>query len=75
VIWRESRFNPAAVANARSGELAQGTGQFFMPGAAAERRLLDPFDPVEAAAEVGSVLEGAARQFSNLGLANDFVDK
>src|SRR5262249_46136712 len=48
VIWRESHYNPNAVGPmTRSGERAQGIGQ-FMPGTATERRLLDPFDPVEA---------------------------
>jgi transglycosylase-like protein with SLT domain/sporulation related protein len=48
VIWRESHYNPNAVGPpTRSGQRAQGIGQ-FMPGTAAERRLLDPFDPVEA---------------------------
>src|SRR3954463_9980672 len=48
VIWRESRFQPGAVGPVtRSGERAQGIAQ-FMPGTAAERRLLDPLDPVQA---------------------------
>src|ERR1700744_3897243 len=48
VIWQESRFQSDAVGPmTRSGSRAQGIAQ-FMPGTASERRLLDPFDPVQA---------------------------
>src|SRR5438874_1339210 len=48
VIWQESRFQSDAVGPVtRSGQRAQGIAQ-FMPGTANERRLLDPFDPVQA---------------------------
>src|SRR5205823_1102239 len=48
VIWQESRFQSNAVGPAtRSGQRAQGIAQ-FMPATASERRLLDPFDPVQA---------------------------
>src|SRR5215475_13533916 len=48
VIWQESRFNADAVGpRTRSGDKAQGIAQ-FMPRTAAERGLLDPFDPVQA---------------------------
>ena len=48
VIWQESRFQPGVVGpRTRSGERAQGIAQ-FMPRTAAERGLLDPFDPVQA---------------------------
>jgi len=48
VIWQESRFQSDAVGPVtRSGRRAQGIAQ-FMPGTASERRLLDPFDPVQA---------------------------
>src|SRR5262245_7183275 len=48
VIWQESRFRADAVGPmTRSGHRAQGMAQ-FMPGTAAERGLLDPFDPVQA---------------------------
>src|SRR5882672_10395780 len=48
VIWQESRFQSDAVGPVtRSGQRAQGIAQ-FMPGTASERRLLDPFDPVQA---------------------------
>src|SRR6266446_872344 len=45
VIWQESRFRPDAIGPlTRSGRRAQGIAQ-FMPGTAAERDLLNPFDP------------------------------
>jgi hypothetical protein len=48
VIWQESRFQADVVGpRTRNGQRAQGIAQ-FMPGTAAERRLLDPFDPIEA---------------------------
>jgi Transglycosylase SLT domain/SPOR domain len=69
VIWRESHYNPNAVGPpTRSGERAQGIGQ-FMPGTAAERRLLDPFDPVEALPKSAEFLRDLRNQFGNLGLA------
>src|SRR5580704_2164164 len=69
VIWRESRYNPAAVGPpTRSGARAQGIGQ-FMPGTAAERRLLDPFDPVEALPKSAEFLSELRGQFGNPGLA------
>ncbi|HEV2957697.1 MAG TPA: lytic transglycosylase domain-containing protein [Xanthobacteraceae bacterium] len=69
VIWRESHYNPNAVGPpTRSGERAQGIGQ-FMPGTAAERRLLDPFDPVEALPKSAEFLHDLRGQFGNLGLA------
>jgi hypothetical protein len=69
VIWRESHYNPDAVGPpTRSGERAQGIGQ-FMPGTAAERRLLDPFDPVEALPKSAEFLRDLRGQFGNVGLA------
>ena len=48
VIWQESSFRPDAVGPVtRNGQRAEGIAQ-FMPGTASERRLLDPFDPVQA---------------------------
>src|SRR5262249_17341398 len=67
VIWRESHYNPNAVGPlTRSGQRAQGIGQ-FMPGTAAERRLLDPFDPVEALPKSAEFLRDLRSQFGNLG--------
>lgn len=69
VIWQESRFQPDAVGPAtRNGQRAQGVAQ-FMPGTASERRLLDPFDPVQALPKAAEYLSELRAQFGNLGLA------
>jgi hypothetical protein len=69
VIWQESRFQPDAVGPmTRSGQRAQGVAQ-FMPGTASERRLLDPFDPVQALPKSAEFLSELRVQFGNLGLA------
>jgi hypothetical protein len=69
VIWRESRFKADAVGPVtRSGERAQGIAQ-FMPGTAADRRLLDPLDPVQALPKSAEFLQQLRAQFGNLGLA------
>jgi hypothetical protein len=69
VIWQESRFQPDAVGPVtRSGARAQGIAQ-FMPGTASERRLLDPFDPVQALPKSAEFLDELRGQFGNLGLA------
>jgi Transglycosylase SLT domain/SPOR domain len=69
VIWQESRFQSDAVGPmTRSGEHAQGIAQ-FMPGTASERRLLDPFDPVQALPKAAEFLAELRAQFGNLGLA------
>lgn len=69
VIWQESRFQPDAVGPVtRSGKRAQGIAQ-FMPGTASERRLLDPFDPVQALPKSAEFLKELRDQFGNLGLA------
>src|SRR3954447_14306740 len=69
VIWQESRFQPDAVGPVtRSGQRAQGIAQ-FMPGTASERRLLDPFDPVQALPKSAEFLGELRQQFGNLGLA------
>ncbi len=69
VIWQESRFQPNAVGPVtRSGARAQGIAQ-FMPGTAAERRLLDPFDPVQALPKSAEFLAELRGTFGNLGLA------
>src|SRR5436190_19998822 len=69
VIWQESRFGPDRVGpRTRSGERAQGIAQ-FMPGTAAERGLLDPFDPVQALPKSAEFLRELAGEFGNLGLA------
>lgn len=69
VIWQESRFQPDAVGPmTRSGQRAQGVAQ-FMPGTASERRLLDPFDPVQALPKSAEFMRELRDQFGNLGLA------
>jgi hypothetical protein len=69
VIWQESRFRPDAVGPVtHSGQRAQGIAQ-FMPDTARERRLLDPFDPVQALPKAAEFLSELRSQFGNLGLA------
>ncbi|MGO4717229.1 lytic transglycosylase domain-containing protein [Bradyrhizobium sp. 2TAF24] len=69
VIWQESRFQADAIGPVtRSGQRAQGIAQ-FMPGTASERRLLDPFDPVQALPKSAEFLAELRGQFGNLGLA------
>jgi hypothetical protein len=69
VIWQESRFQTDAVGPVtRNGQRAQGIAQ-FMPGTASERRLLDPFDPVQALPKSAEFLSELRSQFGNLGLA------
>lgn len=69
VIWQESRFEANAVGPmTRFGNRAQGIAQ-FMPGTAAERGLLDPFNPVQALPKAAEFLAELRDQFGNLGLA------
>jgi len=69
LIWQESRFQSDAVGpTTRSGARAQGIAQ-FMPGTASGRRLLDPFDPVQALPKSAEFLSELRTQFGNLGLA------
>lgn len=69
VIWQESRFRADAVGPVtRSGERAQGIAQ-FMPGTAAERSLLNPFDPIQALPKSAEFLRELRQEFGNLGLA------
>jgi soluble lytic murein transglycosylase-like protein len=69
LIWRESRFRVQAIGpRTRSGARAQGIAQ-FMPGTAAERALLDPFDPVQALPKAAEFLHQLRKKFGNLGLA------
>jgi hypothetical protein len=64
LIWQESRFNPRA----QSWAGAQGIAQ-FMPGTAASRGLLDPFEPTTALRESAAYLRELRNTFGNLGLA------
>jgi hypothetical protein len=69
VIWQESRFRAGAVGpRTGSGARAQGIAQ-FMPSTAAERQLLDPFDPVQALPKAAEFLRDLRIEFGNLGLA------
>ena len=69
LIWQESRFRPTAIGpSTRSGKHALGIAQ-FMPGTAAERNLLDPFNPIEALPKAAEFLKDLRGQFGNLGLA------
>ena len=69
VIWQESRFRADAVGPVtRSGQRALGIAQ-FMPGTAAERNLLDPFDPIQALPKSAEFLRELRQEFGNLGLA------
>src|SRR5687767_5658795 len=69
VIWEESRFKPDAVGPVtRGGQRAQGIAQ-CMHATAVERRVLDPFDPVQALPKAAEFLDELRNQFGNLGLA------
>jgi len=64
LVWTESRFR----ANVTSPAGAQGIAQ-FMPGTAAARGLLDPFDPEQAIPKAARLLVDLEHEFGNLGLA------
>jgi hypothetical protein len=69
LIWQESRFKPDEIGPlTRNGQRAQGIAQ-FMPGTAAERQLLEPFNPMEALPKSGEFLVELRAEFGNLGLA------
>jgi hypothetical protein len=69
VIWQESRLKPDALGPpTRSGARAQGIAQ-FMPATAAERVVLNPFDPFEALPKSAEFLRDLRAEFGNLGLA------
>ena len=69
LIWQESRFRPTAIGpRTRSGKHALGIAQ-FMPATAAERNLLNPFNPIEALPKAAEFLKDLRSQFGNLGLA------
>lgn len=69
VIWQESRFRADAVGPVtRNGQRARGIAQ-FMPDTAAERNLLNPFDPIQALPKSAEFLRELRNTFGNLGLA------
>jgi hypothetical protein len=64
LIWIESRFKSDATSPAG----AQGIAQ-FKPGTAAERGLLDPYDPEQAIPHAAKLLVDLEHRFGNIGLA------
>jgi hypothetical protein len=69
VIWQESRFQEDAMGPiTQSGKRALGIAQ-FMPSTAAERNVLDPFNPVQALPKSAEFLRDLRDEFGNLGLA------
>lgn len=64
LLWRESRYDPAAISPAG----AQGIAQ-FMPGTADLRGLKDPFNPAEAIFASATYLAEMSERFGNIGLA------
>jgi hypothetical protein len=64
LIWVESRFQAGVTSTAG----AQGVAQ-FMPETAAERGLIDPYDPEQAIPVAARFLIDLEQQFGNIGLA------
>jgi Transglycosylase SLT domain/SPOR domain len=64
LIWQESHFDPLLV----SSKGARGIAQ-FMPATASWRGLKNPFDPIEAIAKAGRLLNELRGEFGNIGLA------
>ncbi len=64
LIWQESKLKQRVVSHAG----AQGVAQ-FMPAVAAQRGLLNPFDPLAALPHSGRFLKEHVSYFGNLGLA------
>jgi hypothetical protein len=64
LIWQESKYDQRTVSHAG----AQGVAQ-FMPAVAAERGLLNPFDPLAALPHSARFLKEHLQYFGNLGLA------
>src|SRR5260370_37846648 len=68
LIWQESRLRPDAVGPVtRSGKRAQGIAQ-FMPAAAAERFLLDAFDPAQARPKSAEFMRDLRPKIGNIRL-------
>ena len=69
LIWQESRFRPDVIGGVtKDGGRAEGIAQ-FMPTTAAEHKLIEPFNPVEALPKSAEFLAQLRDQFGNLGLA------
>jgi hypothetical protein len=64
LLYQESSFRPEAISSAGALGIAQ-----FMPETASDRRLDNPFDPVQAVPASARLLRDLYRKFGNLGLA------
>jgi len=64
LLYQESSFRPEAISSAGALGIAQ-----FMPETASDRRLDNPFDPVQAIPASARLLRDLYRKFGNLGLA------
>ncbi len=64
LLWKESRFEPAAVSPAGALGIAQ-----FMPGTAEMYDLDDPFNPALAISRAAWYLASLTERFGNIGLA------
>jgi hypothetical protein len=64
ILWQESGFRTDATSPAGAAGVAQ-----FMPGTAAERGLVNPYDPGSAIGEAARLLAEFSSRFGNLGLA------
>ena len=64
LLYQESSFRPAAISSAGALGVAQ-----FMPETASDRKLDNPFDPVQAIPASARLLRDLYQKFGNLGLA------
>jgi uncharacterized membrane protein YeaQ/YmgE (transglycosylase-associated protein family) len=64
LLYQESNFRPAAISSAGALGIAQ-----FMPETATDRRLDNPFDPLQAIPASARLLRDLYQKFGNLGLA------
>jgi hypothetical protein len=64
LLYQESGFRPGAISSSGALGIAQ-----FMPETAADRRLDNPFDPLQAIPASARLLRDLQRKFGNLGLA------
>jgi transglycosylase-like protein with SLT domain len=64
LLYQESSFRPGAISSAGALGIAQ-----FMPETATDRRLDNPFDPLQAIPASARLLRDLYQKFGNLGLA------
>ncbi len=64
LLYQESGFRPGVISSSGALGIAQ-----FMPETAADRRLDNPFDPLQAIPASARLLRDLQRKFGNLGLA------